>query len=67
MATEPCQLPLDIERLRHHRRGNTKNGNKWLAWAFVEAANFTVRFSAEAKRYSHRHRARSGNVMTPDG
>ena len=23
-------------------RGNTKNGNKWLAWAFVEAANFTV-------------------------
>jgi transposase len=24
--------------------GNTKNGNKYLAWAFVEAANFAVRF-----------------------
>ena len=24
--------------------GNTKNGNKYLAWAFVEAANFAIRF-----------------------
>ena len=24
--------------------GNTKNGNKYLAWAFVEAANFALRF-----------------------
>jgi hypothetical protein len=24
--------------------GNTKNGNKYLAWAFVEAANFARRF-----------------------
>ena len=24
--------------------GNAKNGNKYLAWAFVEAANFAVRF-----------------------
>jgi len=25
--------------------GNTKNGNKYLAWAFVEAANFAVRYN----------------------
>lgn len=30
--------------------GNTKNGNKYLAWAFVEAANFALRYCAEAKR-----------------
>jgi transposase len=24
-------------------QGNTKNGNKYLAWAFVEAANFAIR------------------------
>ena len=24
--------------------GNTKNGNKYLAWAFVEAANFALRY-----------------------
>lgn len=63
MATEPCQLPLAIERLRHHRRGNTKNGNKWLAWAFVEAANFTVRFSPEAKRYYQRKAAKTKRVV----
>jgi len=26
-------------------QGNTKNGNKYLAWAFVEAANFAVRYN----------------------
>ena len=28
-------------------RGNTKNGNKYLAWAFVEAANFAVRYNPQ--------------------
>ena len=44
-------------------RGNTKNGNKWLAWAFVEAANFTVRFSPEAKRYYQRKAAKTKRVV----
>ncbi len=26
-------------------RGNRKNGNKYLAWAYIEAANFAVRFN----------------------
>jgi transposase len=25
--------------------GNTKNGNKYLSWAFIEAAHFAIRFS----------------------
>ena len=24
--------------------GNTRNGNKYLSWAFVEAANFALRY-----------------------
>jgi transposase len=32
--------------------GNAKNGNKYLAWAFVEAANFALRYCPEAKDYS---------------
>jgi transposase len=31
-------------------QGNTKNGNKYLAWAFVEAANFAVRYNPQIKR-----------------
>ncbi|WP_211162928.1 IS110 family transposase [Aromatoleum diolicum] len=38
--------------------GNTKNGNKYLAWAFVEAANFALRYCAEAKRFYERKKAR---------
>jgi transposase len=26
-------------------KGNTKNGNKYLGWAFVEAANFAIRLT----------------------
>ncbi|WP_213309011.1 IS110 family transposase [Paraburkholderia sacchari] len=40
--------------------GNTKNGNKYLAWAFVEAANFAIRSCPEARRfYERKKRARN--------
>ena len=31
--------------------GNTKSGNKYLSWAYVEAANFFIRHIESAKRY----------------
>ena len=34
--------------------GNRKNGNKYLGWAFVEAANFMVRYSDNGKRFFQR-------------
>jgi len=40
--------------------GNTKNGNKYLAWAFVEAANFAVRYCPQAKRF-YEHKKRKTN------
>jgi transposase len=43
--------------------GNTKNGNKYLAWAFVEAANFALRYCAEAKRFYERKKAKTNNVV----
>jgi transposase len=30
---------------------NRKNGNRYLAWAFIEAANFAIRRSDKAKRF----------------
>ena len=30
---------------------NRKNGNRYLAWAFIEAATFAIRHSEKAKRY----------------
>ncbi|MDP1611214.1 MAG: IS110 family transposase [Sulfuritalea sp.] len=43
--------------------GNVKNGNKYLVWAYVEAANFALRFNAEAKRFYERKKARTNNVV----
>lgn len=43
--------------------GNAKNGNKYLAWAFVEAANFALRYCPEAKRFYERKKARTNNVV----
>ena len=37
--------------------GNTKNGNKFLAWAFVEAANFALRCCPQAKASTIARRA----------
>jgi transposase len=43
--------------------GNTKNGNKYLAWAFVEAANFAIRACPEAKRFYERKKRRRNAIV----
>ena len=43
--------------------GNRKNGNKYLSWAFIEAANFAVRFSPEAKRFFERKKAKTNRTV----
>jgi transposase len=44
-------------------RGNSKNGNKYLAWAYVEAANFAVRHNATIARYFQRKRAKTNGIV----
>jgi transposase len=49
------------EKLSNGKRkgsGNTKNGNKHLAWAFVEAANFALRFNSRIGRFINAKRLR---------
>lgn len=43
--------------------GNRKNGNKYLAWAYVEAANFCKRFCPQAQKYYQRKAAKTKNVI----
>jgi transposase len=43
--------------------GNRKNGNKYLGWAFVEAANFLVRFSDDGKRFFQRKLAQKNRAV----
>ena len=43
--------------------GNAKNGNKYLAWAFMEAANFALRYCPEAKRFYERKKNRTNRIV----
>jgi len=44
-------------------KGNTKNGNKYLAWAFVEAAHFAIRFNSKIKSFDQRKKAKTKGVV----
>ena len=57
---------VDSQHLSNGKKkgeGNTRNGNKYLAWAFVEAANFALRFCPEAKRFYERKKAKSNTAV----
>jgi transposase len=43
--------------------GNAKAGNKYLSWAFSEAAHFGVRFEPRAKRFYERKRAKRNGIV----
>jgi transposase len=54
------------ERLSNGKRkgrGNTKSGNQYLAWAYLEAANFAVRYNAVINRYYQRKRAKTNGIV----
>src|SRR3989338_870556 len=44
-------------------KGNTKNGNKYLAWAFVEAAHFAIQFNSKIKSFDQRKKAKTKVVV----
>jgi len=43
--------------------GNAKNGNKYLAWAFVEAANFARRYCPQAKSFYERKKRKTNGIL----
>ena len=43
--------------------GNRKNGNKHLGWAYVEAANFMIRYCEPAKRFFQRKLAQRNRAV----
>jgi len=60
-----CVDSVRISNGKKKGQGNTKNGNKYLSWAFVEAAHFAARFCPEAKRfYSKKFAKTNGAVAT---
>jgi hypothetical protein len=42
---------------------NRKNGNRYLAWAYIEAANFAIRRSESAKRYYQKKAQQTNEIV----
>ena len=58
-----CVKSEKISNGKRKGSGNTKNGNKYLSWAFVEAANFAIRFEPLVSRFYQRKKAKSHRVV----
>jgi transposase len=58
-----CVGSQKISNGKRKGKGNTKNGNKYLAWAFVEAAHFAIRFNAKIKSFDQRKKAKTKGVV----
>jgi transposase len=58
-----CVDSLKESNGKRKGEGNTKNGNKYLAWAFVEAANFALRCCPQAKSFYDRKKSRSNRIL----
>ncbi len=58
-----CVNSIKISNGKKKGEGNTKNGNKYLSWAYIEAANFTIRFNSDAKSYYQRKAAKTKRVV----
>jgi transposase len=57
---------VDSKRLSNGKKkgaGNVKNGNRYLAWAFVEAAHHASRCCPEAKRFYERKKAHANTTL----
>jgi len=58
-----CVKSQKISNAKKKGEGNRKHGNRYLAWAYVEAATFAVRYSPCAKAFHQRKRAKSNNAI----
>jgi transposase len=58
-----CVGSQKISNGKKKGQGNTKNGNKYLAWAFIEAANFAVRYNSRIKSFYQRKKAKTKAVV----
>lgn len=43
--------------------GNSKNGNKYLAWAFIEAAHYAVRYNERIRSFYQRKQAKTNKIV----
>lgn len=52
-----------LSNAKQKGENNAKCGNKYLAWAFVEAAHFARRYDPQCRKWFDKKAARTGNII----
>lgn len=58
-----CVESKRISNGKKKGENNRKNGNSYLGWAYIEAANYAIRFNEQIKKYYQRKLAKSKRVI----
>jgi len=60
-----CRCVDSLRESNGKRKGenNRKNGNKYLSWAYIEAANHTIRHNEKAQKFYQRKKAKTNQVV----
>ncbi len=58
-----CVSSKRVSNGKKKGENNKKNGNKYLAWAYVEAANFMRRFCPEASSWHQRKMSKTNRIV----
>lgn len=63
--TSYCRCVKSVRQSNHKKKGenNRKCGNKYLAWAFVEAAHFACRHDERSQRFYDRKKQKANPVI----
>lgn len=58
-----CVKSTRISNNKQKSKGNAKSGNKYLSWAFSEAAHFAVRYDDTAKGFYNRKKNKTNGIV----
>ncbi|MCP3662433.1 MAG: IS110 family transposase [Gammaproteobacteria bacterium] len=58
-----CVRSIRVSNGKVKGKGNTKAGNRYLSWAFSEAAHFAVRWDPLAKRFYERKKRKTNQII----
>jgi transposase len=58
-----CVESKRVSNAKKKGENNRKNGNSYLGWAYVEAANFAIRFHEPVKKYYQRKLGKTKRVV----
>ena len=58
-----CVKSTRLSNGKKKGEGNRKNGNRYLSWAYVEAAHFSTMFCSKAQSFYQRKKAKSNGAV----